>query len=75
MVAKDYLNEFVRFSMQTMGGSKDVSGIDQGTPTPRPASENYFKAIYSKSRTSKRMDGILHDIASMQDMSPLPPIV
>ena len=75
MVTKDYLNEFVGFSMQTMGGSEDVSGIDQGTPTPRPASENYFKAIYSKSRTSKRMAGILHDIASMQDTSSLPPIV
>ena len=54
MVAKDYLNEFVSFSMQTMGGSEDVSGIDQGTPTPRPESEDYFKAIYFKSRTSKK---------------------
>ena len=46
MVTKDYLNEFVSFSMQTMGSSEDVSGIDQGTPTPRPESEDYFKATY-----------------------------
>ena len=54
MVTKDYLNEFVSFSMQTMGGSEDVSGIDQGTPTPRPEIENYFKDIYSKSSNSKK---------------------
>ena len=54
MVTKDYLNEFVSFSMQTMGGSEDVSGIDQGTPTPRPESEDYFKAIYSNLRTFKK---------------------